>query len=132
LTIPGLKTTDADMNDHRRRGLRWERTAESFLQRKGLKTLERNFRCTMGEIDLVMTDGPTLVFTEVKYRRRNSHGSGAESVGPKKQRRIIRAASRFLQCYDHHPSTCCRFDVVSIDESRGELSLNWIRNAFSA
>ena len=114
------------------RGANWEQLAESFLHGRGLKTLERNFRCRVGEIDLIMRDGQALVFTEVRYRANDRHGSGAESVSFTKQRRIIGAAQNFLRFRDHHPSQTCRFDVVSIGNDEGRTLINWIRGAFDA
>ncbi len=120
------------MNNRRLQGGRWEKLAESFLHKRGLKTLERNYHSRFGEIDLIMMDRQTLVFTEVRYRRDNAHGSGAESVTFTKQKRITRAAQRFLQQHQHHASLGCRFDVVSIGNEEGRVLLNWIRNAFDA
>jgi putative endonuclease len=116
----------------RDRGARWELTAESFLQSRGLKTVCRNFNCRAGEIDLVMLDGRTLVFTEVRYRRDNRHGSGADSVTPAKQRRITHAAKRFLQKERQHAYRPCRFDVISIGMEEGRTVMNWVRWAFEA
>ena len=118
-------------NCHKARGKQWEQLAESFLHKRGLKTLERNFNCRMGEIDLVMLDGPTVVFTEIRYRGNDAHGSGAESVTFTKQQRIISAAQRFLQFREHHPSQSFRFDVISIGNDEGRTLINWIRNAFA-
>jgi len=115
-----------------RSGQKWERMAEAFLQKRGLKTLERNFNCRVGEIDLVMSDGATLVFMEVRYRASDSHGSGAESVSITKQGRLVRAAQRFLQMKPQHPATVCRFDVVSIGRYQGQTRIDWIQNAFDA
>lgn len=114
----------------RGRGKRWERVAESFLNDRGLKTLQRNFQVRFGEIDLVMLDGNTLVFTEVRYRRNDRHGSGADSVTRAKQERLIRAARQFLQYHDPHRIRPCRFDVVSIGGSETRAVLDWIRDAF--
>jgi putative endonuclease len=86
----------------------------------------------MGEIDLVMLDGLTVVFTEIRYRGNDAHGSGAESVTFTKQQRIISAAQRFLQFREHHPSQSFRFDVISIGNGEGRTLINWIRNAFDA
>jgi putative endonuclease len=113
-------------------GAKWEQIAESFLHGKGLSTVERNFRCRLGEIDLIMQDGPTLVFTEVRYRRSDRFGSGAESVTHAKQARIIRAAQRFLQYRPLHPNQACRFDVISIGPENQHAEINWIRGAFDA
>jgi putative endonuclease len=116
----------------RQQGSRWERVAESFLKRRGLKTLERNYLARFGEIDLVMLDNRTLVFAEVRYRGNIRYGSGADSVIPAKQKRIIRTAQRFLQNHGHHRFRPCRFDVISIGTEEGRTVINWIRNAFDA
>jgi putative endonuclease len=97
-----------------------------------MTTLERNYQVRCGEIDLVMRDGNTLVFTEVRYRGNDGHGSGAASVTLTKQRRVIRAAHRFLQCHPAESTRACRFDVISIGSEQGRTLLNWIRNAFDA
>lgn len=120
------------MLSSRQRGGRWERLAESFLQTKGLRTLKRNFQVRSGEIDLVMMDGSTLVFAEVRYRADSRHGSGAESVTHGKQLRITSAARQFLRKSPWYCDRPCRFDVVSIDRELGEIRINWIRNAFDA
>ena len=116
----------------RQRGSHWEQVAESFLNKRGLKTLERNYQARCGEIDLIMRDGNTLVFTEVRYRKYDRHGSGADSVTRTKQQRIIRAAQRFLQYHPNDSYRPCRFDVISIGTENGRTLLNWIRNAFDA
>lgn len=120
------------MPANRRLGARWERVAEAFLNRRGLKTVHRNFQVRFGEIDLIMLDGQTLVFTEVRFRSRNSYGSGADSVTPSKQKRIISAAQRFLQEKAHHETPPCRFDVVSIGTKGGKPVIDWIQDAFEA
>lgn len=111
-------------------GQRWERKAETFLRRQGLKTLERNFLCRGGELDLVMVDGEDLVFVEVRFRSRDLRGSGAESVGPVKRARIIRAARHYLARYPAHSTRPCRFDVISVLGQAGDVRMDWIRNAF--
>ena len=116
----------------RQRGSHWEQVAESFLNKRGLKTRERNYQARFGEIDLIMLDGKTLVFAEVRYRQQDNHGSGAESVTWTKQRRIISAARRFLQCHPNDSCRPCRFDVISIGTENGRTLLNWIRDAFDA
>ncbi len=120
------------MNNRRIKGEKWEKLAESFLNKRGLRTLERNYNSRFGEIDLIMMDRQTLVFAEVRYRNDNSHGSGAESVTIGKQKRITHAAQKFLQHHRHHASLACRFDVVSIGKEDGRILINWIRNAFDA
>ena len=111
-------------------GARWEKVAESFLSAKGLNLLHRNFSCRFGEIDLVMEDGATIVFVEVKYRASNRHGSGADAVTLQKQRKICRTAAWFLARNPRRAEQACRFDVISIVTGQGDQDIRWIRNAF--
>jgi putative endonuclease len=103
-----------------------EDQALAYLERNGLRLLERNFRCKGGEIDLVMEEGATLVFVEVRKRAASTFGGAAASVGARKQARLIVAAQRYLQRYRLPPP--CRFDVVAIDGA----TLDWLRNAIDA
>jgi putative endonuclease len=92
-----------------------------------LRPIARNHRCRQGEIDLVMRDGDTLVFVEVRYRRGERFGTPAETVDRHKQRRLVAAAGHYLQ---GHPSPLpCRFDVVAIG---GGDRIEWLKNAFAA
>jgi putative endonuclease len=120
------------MLNTRLQGSHWETEAQRFLQRRGLKTVQQNFHGRFGEIDLVMLDGPTLVFVEVRYRSNARYGSGADSVTFAKQKKIIAAARRFLQCNKRHRERACRFDVISMGHKNGEVEVNWIRSAFDA
>jgi putative endonuclease len=113
-------------------GSEWENAAENYLHKQGLRTLERNFNCRLGEIDLVMEDGECLVFAEIRYRKNSRFGSGAETVTRAKQGRIIRAAQKYLQLHRNRAAQPCRFDVVSLGIEHGELVLEWIRSAFTA
>lgn len=112
-------------------GGQWERKAEEYLHCQGLKTLARNFNCRLGEIDLVMEDGECLVFAEIRYRENDRFGSGAETVTRTKQGRIIRAAQKYLQLHRSRATQPCRFDVVSLGNEQGRLTVEWIRNAFT-
>jgi putative endonuclease len=116
----------------RQRGSHWELKAEAFLKTRGLRTIERNYLARVGEIDLVMMDGATLVFAEVRYRENERHGSGADSVTRVKQQRIIRAARSYLCRNPGRSHLCCRFDVISIGSREGRILFNWIQNAFDA
>mgnify|MGYP001811803675 CR=1 FL=1 len=118
-----------------RQGQRAERAAEGLLREAGLRLIERNFSCKMGEIDLIMRDrsahqGPILVFVEVRYRASGRFGGAAASITPVKQRRIVNSARRFLQRYRRYASWPCRFDVVAVTGSNDRLELNWVRGAF--
>jgi putative endonuclease len=106
-----------------------ETLAERFLTARGLKLVARNVRCRGGEIDLVMQDGRSLVFVEVRLRTHKGFGSAAESVALRKQQRVILAAQHFLAQRGDTPP--CRFDVIALDGLAVE-SIEWIRDAFSA
>ena len=101
-----------------------EDAAAHFLARQGLEVLARNYRTRMGEIDLVARDGATLVFVEVRMRSSDLYGGGAESIGARKQARIVAAARQYLSNLRREPP--CRFDVVTLDSGRPE----WLRAAF--
>lgn len=104
-----------------------EREARALLEQEGLRFVASNIRCKLGEVDLVMRDGDTLVFVEVRYRSSQRFGGAAASVDRRKQARLAAAAAYFLQ---RHPvATPCRFDVVAIGPA-GQT--NWIRHAFVA
>ncbi len=104
-----------------------EQQAYRFLVKQGLKTVDRNYRCKAGEIDLIMRDGNILVFVEVRYRKSNKYGSALESITTAKQSRIIAAASLYLAANGNNQPV--RFDVIAIS---GNGTLNWIENAFQA
>ncbi len=102
-----------------------EQKALSFLEAKGLSLVEKNFSCRLGEIDLIMKDETCLIFVEVRKRTNPLYGSGAETVTPAKQRKIIKTAQFFLLNHaigDYD----CRFDVISINED-----VDWIKHAFT-
>ena len=103
-----------------------EDEALRYLRSKGLTLVERNFRCKAGEIDLILREGDTLVFVEVRARADDRHGGAAASITPAKQRRLLRAARFYLQRLRTLPP--CRFDVVAIDA--GQLA--WLRDAIQA
>jgi putative endonuclease len=105
-----------------------ERIAAGYLQRKGLALIETNYRCRWGEIDLVLRDRDTIVFTEVKLRHSKSFGGASYSVTPRKQTRIIAAARHYLAGKKEMP---CRFDVVLLERLKPPR-IEWIRDAFSA
>jgi putative endonuclease len=109
-------------------GDRGERAAARHLRRQGLRVITRNYRTTWGEIDLIARDGDTLVFAEVKTRRR---GQPAEAVTPEKQRRLTLAALQFLRRFGLLEQRA-RFDVVAVvwpDDGRPP-SIEHLTNAF--
>ncbi len=107
-----------------------EDAALEHLERGGLRLIERNFRTRTGEIDLIMSDGNTLAFVEVRYRRNTRFGKGLESVTAAKTQRIARTAAAWLQ-RTRQSDRNCRFDIVSISGKLGSFEVDWIRNAFN-
>lgn len=105
-----------------------EDRALRFLEQAGLGLLERNFRCRSGEIDLIMRDGATLVFIEVRMRRQSRFGGAAESIDASKLRRIRSAAALWLRIT--HCSDPVRLDVVTLDGEHCDTArIAWIRGA---
>ena len=110
-----------------------ESRALAHLVGQGLVLVQRNYRVAGGphargaEVDLILRerDG-TLVFVEVRARASASHGGAMASVGATKQRRIVRAATHYLQRLDAPPP--CRFDVVAVQGGQ----IEWIRAASDA
>ncbi len=115
------------MAEHLQSGKQAEQLACNYLEKQGLKLVQRNFYCRRGEIDLIMCDGQTLVFIEVRYRRNGYHGSALESITSSKQSRIITTAQHYLMQsgWAHN----CRFDVIAITPTQPDQIL-WIRDAF--
>jgi putative endonuclease len=92
--------------------------AAVFLQAKGLTIIEKNFRAKVGEIDIVAKDKDEVIFVEVRARASRDFGGAAASVGGAKRRKLIKAASLWLQARSWDGP--CRFDVVAIDGGRLE------------
>ena len=90
-----------------------EDAAARFLARAGLRVVERNARCALGEIDLVCRDGEAWVFVEVKSRQARWGDGPAAAVSWAKRRRIIRLAQAYLRSRGG-PTARCRFDVVAV------------------
>lgn len=112
--------------DHLTKGKLAECKAQDFLQRKGLKWITSCFRSRFGEIDLIMKDEDILVFIEVRFRKTDHYGSGAESVEVKKQHKITKTALTYLQKNKIFEKMPCRFDVIDISQNE----INWIKNVF--
>ncbi len=111
------------------RGARAEAQAQRYLERQGLRPVTQNYRCRQGEIDLIMRDGETLVFIEVRYRKRSGFGTPAESVTPAKQRRISAAATHYLHSRGGRNIPPCRLDMLAITGGEPQ-EIHWIRDAF--
>jgi len=104
-----------------------EDRAATMLESAGLQLVERNYRCRSGEIDLIMQDGESLVFIEVRYRGNAAFGGALASVDAHKQKRLVRAAQYYL-LQRTWPGPC-RFDVVGFESP--SVRPSWIQNAFT-
>jgi putative endonuclease len=102
-----------------------EQQACDYLQQQGLRLITRNFRCRLGEIDLIMRDKNSLVFVEVRCRKNNFFGGGLDSITTIKQTKLSRAASFYLQ-HNGLTEAPCRFDAIAITAN----NIEWIKNAF--
>lgn len=118
------------MSETRRRGAGVEAAARRHLLRAGLGDVAANAGYRLGELDLVMRDGETLVFIEVRYRASDAYGGGAESVDRGKRRRIVRAAELFLLQHPALAEDWCRFDVIEATGDPQAPELTWHRDAF--
>ncbi len=103
-----------------------ERQAEYFLTRQGLTLISRNYRCRMGEIDLIMRERDTLVFIEVRQRRHAAFGGALASIDQRKQHKLMICAEVYLSRLSRLPA--CRFDVVLLQGD--QATPHWIKNAF--
>lgn len=115
------------------KGLAYENLALKYLLKNHLTLVKRNFRSRFGEIDLIMKDGDTLTFIEVRFRKNTSHGSSSESVNISKQKKIIKTAEIFLmQNNGWHLDS--RFDVIAISPMRLlplTHNIDWYKAAFT-
>ena len=110
------------------KGQEAELIAAKYLNAQGLKLVTRNYRSRFGEIDLVMQDGASLVFVEVRLRKNKLFGGAEESITASKQHKIVITAEYYLQ---QHGNQNCRFDVILMDKEDAR-NITWIKNAFEA
>ena len=109
-------------------GMAAEEAAALFLEGKGIRILERNFRSYHGEIDIIASSAENdLIFCEVKYRATYSCGDPLEAVDYRKQCRISRTALCYCARHHYPLDTSCRFDVIAID---GDGNIRHLENAF--
>lgn len=108
------------------KGLSGEAQAIEYLENRGMVLLNRRYRSPFGEIDIVMLDGDTLVFVEVKARATRGEGSGLLAVGQRKQAKLVKTARQYLA--QHPCDRCARFDVIELTKD----GVQHIVNAFEA
>lgn len=108
-----------------------EEAAARYLEANGCREVHRNYCCRIGEIDLIVRDGDTLVFVEVRSRSSNNYGSALESVTLRKQVKLRQLAWQYLKAHALTGENC-RFDVVAVLFSRdGKVrKIEHVENAF--
>lgn len=112
-------------SDKKTVGSHHERKACRYLEGQGLRLITKNFRCSLGEIDLIMQDAAFLVFVEVRYRSHPQRLSSLASVDYYKQQRLSKTAHYYLQ-KTRSSEKPCRFDVVGFDGEK----MTWVKGAF--
>lgn len=106
-----------------------EDLAVKTIRGLGYRKIVRNYRCPLGEVDLIAKDGDTLVFIEIKTRRTAAPGYAKEAVNVRKQRRLSQVALAYMKA-NGCMETRARFDVVAIGFREGRPAVEVVRNAF--
>lgn len=109
-------------------GRKYEEEAAKYLKKRGYIIINMNFRCKIGEIDIVARHKEYLVFVEVKYRKTLNQGYPSEAVNYYKQRKITKVAEFYLMTNEVEEDMDCRFDVVEMSDKEIKI----IENAFEA
>jgi len=112
------------------KGRYYESLALRYLKSQGLRLVQKNYRCTAGEIDLIMLDKHILIFIEVRFREDEDFGTAIETVDHRKQQKVLRAAQHYLLLNKVYNCRQCRFDVVGITRKNNAVELFWLPNAF--
>lgn len=108
-----------------------EELASNFLQKQGLTFVAKNVHCRQGELDLIMNDGNTFVFVEVKYRKSVQFGGAISAVSAAKQTKVKHCVTFYLQQQGlNEYNTPCRIDVVALQGNIEQPDITWIKNAF--
>jgi putative endonuclease len=123
--MPGTRT------DRQLAGTAAEQAACEHLSAAGCQLLARNVGFRVGELDLVMREGQTVVFVEVRMRRDNRFGGALASVDAGKRRKVARAAQAWLAAHPRLAQSPCRFDVVSVTNGVDGPHCEWLRAAFT-
>ena len=110
-------------------GKKGERLAADFLTGNGYQILETNFRCPLGEIDIIARDHQEIVFVEVKTRKSHALGYPEQAVGIQKQKKLSQLALWYLQAKKMSDKKA-RFDVVAVTLAVQANEINLIKNAF--
>ena len=111
-----------------KQGAAAEQLACAFLINHGLALLDANVACVQGEIDLIMQEGDTLVFVEVRWRKSSAFGGAAASITAAKLKKINAACDVFLQYNPKWRNAPCRIDAVLLQGDLSEPHMEWLKN----
>jgi putative endonuclease len=123
---PSLQPTSSAQSQ----GVYVEHLVETYLHTQHVQSLFKNFRCRLGEIDLIGLHNDDLIFIEIRFRRNTLFGGAAASVDRRKQQKLRQTAQYFLRRYPNYAKKACRFDVAAVTLSEGKYVIDWITNAF--
>ncbi|MEL1134052.1 YraN family protein [Desulfitobacterium sp. THU1] len=119
------------MSEQRRNlGMFGEELAVKHIMQAGLTILDRNYRCPMGEMDIIAREGETVIFIEVRTRTTGKRGWGEESITPQKRARLNRIGTHFLKYHNYKGWPPLRFDLIAIripDQPDNPAEMLWIR-----
>lgn len=110
-------------------GFAAEAHAHDYLKAQGLISVASNYRCKMGEIDLIMQDSTHLIFIEVRARANKAFGGALARITHAKRKKILKTALHYLSTHRLLDKFPVRFDVIAIDGKSRQVT--WIKNAFS-
>jgi putative endonuclease len=128
-----MTAAEVGMDDRERKaiGLFGEELALAHLVAHGLSLVTRNYRCKLGELDLVMLEGEILVLVEVRCRGTNEFGGAAASITWQKQRKLAKTAEHLLMKNPELRRHRARFDVIAIMTDSATPQIEWIKSAFT-
>ena len=107
-----------------------EAMAQNYLEQRGYRLVQKNFRCKTGEIDLIMQKGDMLIFAEVRSKTSSRYGEPLDTVNKTKQDKIKKAAAYYLYTHPKLADCYCRFDVLSVLWINSTPQITWIEDAF--
>lgn len=116
------------MAEHNELGRKGEVAAVSYLEKKGIGIIERNWRFHGYEVDIIAEDEEFIIFVEVKTRATSEWGDPVESVGRQRMRRMINSASHYLKL--NQIDKPARFDIIAIVWNRESFELEHFEDAF--
>ncbi len=118
------------LNDQQEFGRQGEVYALKYLVAEGYEILEQNYRSKFGEIDIIALDSGSIVFIEVKSRKRGTYGSAKQAITYAKQKKLSKTALYYLKTTKQFHMKA-RFDVVAIDIHQGNMKIDILKNAFN-